>query len=303
MTAPTQQVQAPKPELKKRRRNKGGLSAANQSTGVGTAVRYALLIFSLALVLMPVYVLFVTSFKDPSQVSPSRTWYPPTSFDLTNWINAFNDLAPAMGRSLSMVIPAAIISAILGSMNGFVLSRWRFPGANVVFTFILFGMFIPYQAVMIPMTKMMVSMGIDKGIPVLIFLHVVYGIPITTLIFRNYYESIPESLIEAARVDGAGMLRTYFSVVLPISIPSFVVVLIWQFTSAWNDFLFALFFGGSSQQGPVTLALNELAHGSIMQDYGASMAGALIASVPTLVVYIALGKYFIGGLMSGSVKG
>ena len=303
MTAPTQQAQAPKPELKKRRRNKGGLSAANQSTGIGTAVRYALLIFSLALVLMPVYVLFVTSFKDPSQVSPSRTWYPPTSFDLTNWMNAFQDLAPAMGRSLSMVIPAAVISAVLGSMNGFVLSRWRFPGANVVFTFILFGMFIPYQAVMIPMTKMMVSMGIDKGIPVLIFLHVVYGIPITTLIFRNYYESIPESLIEAARVDGAGMLRTYFSVVLPISIPSFVVVLIWQFTSAWNDFLFALFFGGSSQQGPVTLALNELAHGSIMQDYGASMAGALIASVPTLVVYVALGKYFIGGLMSGSVKG
>ncbi|AZA14358.1 carbohydrate ABC transporter permease [Corynebacterium choanae] len=284
-------------------KRRGSGAAQHRSTGIGTAIRYALLIFSLAIVLMPVYVLLVTSFKDPSQVSPSRTWYLPTSLDFSNWVNAFHDLAPAMGRSLMMVIPASIISAILGSMNGFVLSRWRFPGANVVFTFILFGMFIPYQAVMIPMTKMMVTLGIDKGIGVLIFLHVVYGIPITTLIFRNYYESIPTSLIEAARVDGAGMLRTYFSVVLPISIPSFVVVLIWQFTSAWNDFLFALFFGGSSQQGPVTLALNELAHGSIMQDYGASMAGALIASLPTLLVYIALGKYFIGGLMSGSVKG
>ena len=294
-------ARAAKPARKFRKSQE--ISAVERSGPVGLSIRYLLLIISLALILMPVYILLVTSFKDASQVSPARTWYLPTSLDFTNWQNAFNDLAPALGRSLSLVIPSSIISAMLGSANGFVLSRWRFPGANVVFTFLLFGMFIPYQAVMIPMTKLMVSVGIDKGIPLLIFLHVVYGIPITTLIFRNYYESIPADLIEAARVDGAGMLRTYFSVVLPISIPSFVVVLIWQFTAAWNDFLFALFFGGSSQQGPVTLALNELAHGSIMQDYGASMAGALIASVPTLIVYIALGKYFVGGLMSGSVKG
>lgn len=176
------------------------------------------------------------------------------------------------------------------------------PGANVVFTLILFGMFIPYQAVMIPLMKMVLTMGLPSGVPTLILAHVVYGIPITTLIFRNYYESIPQELIEASRVDGAGLLRTYFSVVLPISIPSFVVVLIWQFTSAWNDFLFALFLTNTNT-GPVTLSLNNLAHGSIMADYGASMAGALIASAPTLVVYILLGKYFVGGLMAGSVKG
>lgn len=275
----------------------------HKSRSWGTAVRYLLLIVSLAIVLMPVYVLFVTSFKNAAEVAPSRTWYLPDHLDFTNWKNAWDALAPALGRSLTLVIPSSIISAILGSANGFVLSRWRFPGSNVVFTFILFGMFIPYQAVMIPMTKMMMAAGVEKGIPLLIFIHVVYGIPITTLIFRNYYESVPSELIEAARVDGAGMLRTYFSVVLPISLPSFVVVLIWQFTAAWNDFLFALFFGGTAQQGPVTLALNELAHGSIMQDYGASMAGALIASVPTLIVYIALGKFFVSGLMSGSVKG
>lgn len=281
----------------------GQISTGEKSSPAGLTVRYILLILSLALILMPVYVLLVTSFKDASQVSPARTWYLPEHLVFDNWTKAFSTLAPALGRSLMLVIPSSIISAMLGSANGFVLSRWRFPGANAVFTFLLFGMFIPYQAVMIPMTKMVVAAGIDKGIPLLIFMHVVYGIPITTLIFRNYYESIPTDLIEAARVDGAGMLRTYFSVVLPISIPSFVVVLIWQFTAAWNDFLFALFFGGSSQSGPVTLALNELAHGSIMQDYGQSMAGALIASVPTLIVYIALGKYFVGGLMSGSVKG
>ncbi len=278
-------------------------SLAVRSTPAGKAVRYALLIFSLALVLIPVYVLFVTSFKGTGDADPSRTWYLPTVWQVSNWTKAWTTLSPAIVRTLMMVIPASIISAMLGSANGFVLSRWRFPGANVVFTLILFGMFIPYQAVMIPLMRMILNLQVPQGIPALILAHVVYGIPITTLIFRNYYESVPMELIEAARVDGAGMLRTYFQVVLPISIPSFVVVLIWQFTSAWNDFLFALFFGGGSQNGPVTLALNNLAHGSILTDYGASMAGALIASVPTLLVYILLGKYFVGGLMSGSVKG
>ena len=209
---------------------------------------------------------------------------------------------PSLWRTFQMVVPAAIISSFLGSMNGFVLARWRFRGADIVFTLILFGMFIPYQAVMIPLLQLMLGAGIPSGVPSLIILHVIYGLPITTLIFRNYYMSIPDELVEAARVDGAGMLRTYWSVVLPISIPSFVVVLIWQFTSAWNDFLFAVFFS-SSQNGPVTLALNNLANGALLTNYGISMAGALLASLPTLLVYILLGKYFIGGLMSGSVKG
>lgn len=272
-------------------------------TTIGKTVRYVLLILFLAAVLMPVYVLVVTSFKGASDADPSRTWFLPTEWNTDNWARAWEALKGGLLNSLLMVIPSSIISAMLGSANGFVLSRWRFPGANVVFTLILFGMFIPYQAVMIPLMKIVVSSNIGFGIHLLIFLHIVYGIPITTLIFRNYYESIPKDLIEAARIDGAGMLRTYFSVVLPISIPSFVVVLIWQFTAAWNDYLFALFFGGGAQNGPVTLALNELAHGSIMADYGGSMAGALIASVPTLLVYIALGKYFVGGMMAGSVKG
>ena len=267
-----------------------------------TALRYLALIVSLALVLIPVYVLFITSFKGSADADPSRTWNLPQVWDAANWGKAWRVLFPSLLNSLLLVIPSSIISAMLGSMNGFVLSKWRFPGANVVFTLILFGMFLPYQAVMIPLMRVVTSTGLGFGIPTLILMHVVYGIPITTLIFRNYYETIPEELIEASRVDGAGMLRTYWSVVLPISIPSFVVVLIWQFTAAWNDFLFALFFGGNANP-VVTVALNNLAHGSIMADYGASMAGALIASVPTLIVYIALGKYFVGGLMSGSVKG
>lgn len=270
--------------------------------GVARTLRYLLLLFFLLAVLIPVYVLVVTSFKGPGDASPDRAWTWPQAWTMDNWRAAWTALSPAILRTVQMVVPAAIISSFLGSMNGFVLSRWRFPKANLVFTLILFGMFIPYQAVMIPLLKVMLGMNIPNGIPSLILLHVIYGIPITTLIFRNYYESVPAELIEAARVDGAGMLRTYRSIVLPISIPSFVVVLIWQFTSAWNDFLFAVFFS-SNQNGPVTIALNNFANGALLQNYGSSMAGALLASAPTLVVYIVLGRYFIGGLMSGSVKG
>jgi len=280
----------------------------------GRLVRYALLLLSLTFVLIPVYVLLITSFKMQGDADPSRAWSFPAIWSLDSWVTAWKgstampSVGAALGRTAMMVIPAAVISSFLGSMNGFVLSRWRFPGANVVFTLILFGMFIPYQAVMVPLFQMMSSMWraniLSTGTPSLIFLHVVYGIPITTLIMRNYYQSVPQELIEAAKVDGAGMLRTYAQVILPISIPSFVVVLIWQFTSAWNDFLFAVFFGGNpSTQSPVTVTLNMIAHGSMLSNYGVAMSGALLASIPTLVIYIVLGRYFVGGLMAGSVKG
>ncbi len=269
--------------------------------GVSRAVKYALLLLFLVLILMPAYVLFVTSFKTIGDATPSRAWQLPTEWQVDGWRRAWETLAPALARTFSMVIPAALISAFIGSMNGFVLSRWRFPGADIVFTLILFGMFIPYQAVMIPLAQLMQALSVPSGVPSLIVLHTIYGLPITTLIFRNYYAGVPHELIEAARVDGAGMLRTYASVMLPISMPAFVVVLMWQFTSAWNDYLFALFFS-NSRNGPVTISLNFLASGQL-QDYSASMAGALIASVPTLVVYILLGRYFVGGLMAGSVKG
>lgn len=275
---------------------------AKASRATWRTIRYVIAIFFLVIVLIPVYVLFITSFKAPGDASPARAWALPEMWTLDNWASAWTALWPSILRSFQVVIPAAIISSMLGSLNGYVLSRWSFRGANVVFAFILFGMFIPYQAVMIPLSQLITNMHIPNGVPALILLHVVYGIPITTLIFRNYYVTVPHELVEASRVDGAGMLRTYWSVILPISIPSFVVVLIWQFTNAWNDFLFAVFFS-SSQNGPVTLALNNLANGSMLQNYGVSMAGALLASLPPLLVYILLGKYFVGGLMSGSVKG
>ncbi|WP_344101955.1 carbohydrate ABC transporter permease [Myceligenerans crystallogenes] len=265
-------------------------------------LRYGLILAFAVLVLIPVYVLFVTSFKGSGDATPARAWSIPEVWTTENWRAAWTSLSPSIWRTVQMVVPSTVVSAFLGSLNGFVLARWRFPGADTVFALILFGMFIPYQAVMIPLNQLVLDLRVPNGIPSLILLHVVFGLPITTLIFRGFYRSVPAELVEAARVDGAGPLRTYWSVVLPISVPSFAVVLIWQFTNGWNDYLFAVFFS-SSQNGPVTIALNNLANGALLQNYGVSMAGALLASLPTLLVYVVLGRYFVGGLMSGSVKG
>ena len=269
-------------------------------------LKYAALAFVALIALMPVYVLLVASFKSGTEADPSRAWALPEVWSLDAWREAWNGeqygLLPFLENSLKLVIPATLISTFIGSLNGFVLSRWRFPGSDLVFLFLLFGMFIPYQAVMIPLTQIFIDVDFPDGIPRLVFAHIVYGIPITTLIFRSYYATIPNDLIEAARMDRAGMLRTYWSVVLPISAPAFVVTAIWQFTSIWNDFLFAVFIVTDPAQWPVTVALNNTT-GSLVTPYNVQMAAALIASIPTLIVYILLGRWFVGGLMAGSVKG
>ncbi|HLL66122.1 MAG TPA: carbohydrate ABC transporter permease [Micromonosporaceae bacterium] len=250
---------------------------------------------------MPAYVLVVTSFKAGNDIGVTGQWNLPTRWTTASWEKAWLSLGPSFVRTFQLAIPVAIISSLIGAANGFVLSRWRFPGADTVFTLILFGMFIPYQAVMIPLRQIVTTIGLPPGIPTLIFVHIVYGIPICTLIFRNYYATtVPEELMEAARVDGSGLLRTFASIILPISAPGFVVTVIWQFTSAWNDYLFAIFLS-NTRNGPITIALNALA-GAQSPDYAASMAGALITSLPTLIVYVVLGRWFIGGLMAGSVK-
>lgn len=267
---------------------------------VARTLKYvALLVFIIA-VLIPVYVLLITSFKPPAETSSSAAWALPVHWTTQGWSTAWDTLSAPLLRTFGLAIPAALISSALGSANGFVLSKWRFPHADLVFTLFLFGMFIPYQAVMIPLVQMTQAIGLPSGIPTLILVHSVFGIPICTLIFRNYYASVPDELVEAAQVDGAGMLRTFSSVILPLSPPGFVVTIIWQFTSIWNDYLFAIFLS-NNRNGPVTIALNALAGGQLT-NYAASMAGALIASLPTLLVYILLGRWFVGGLMAGSVK-
>jgi glucose/mannose transport system permease protein len=272
------------------------------STRKSRTVRYILLLLFLLFVLTPVYVVLITSFKTSSDTTAAAQWSLPQTWTLEPWSKAWDVLQPYMVRSLSLAVPAAILASLIGSANGFVLARWRFPGANLVFAFILFGMFIPYQAVMLPLRQTYQDLDVTRGIPTLLITHVIYGIPICTLIFRNYYATVvPNEIIESARVDGAGLVQTYARIILPISISGFVVTLIWQFTSVWNDFLFALFLT-QQNNGPVTLGLAALAGGQKV-DYAASMAGALITSFPTLLVYIVLGRWFIGGLMAGALKG
>lgn len=269
-----------------------------------TRPRYWLYLPLLAMTLfylLPMYIMLNTGFKSFAEVSLKTMWNLPSGIHFDNFIRAYEALAPNLWNSVRLVAPAAIISSILGSLNGFVLAKWKFRGADVIFPLILFGMFIPYQSILIPLVQFMRGINLYGGIWGLVLTHVIYGIPITTLTFRNYYAGIPGELVEAARMDGAGLLKVYWYILLPLSIPSFVVVLIWQFTAAWNDFLFAVVLTNPSNW-PVTVALNNLA-GSQIIEWNVQMAGAFLAAVPTLIVYIFLGRYFLRGMLAGAVKG
>jgi glucose/mannose transport system permease protein len=266
-----------------------------------TSARYVALFALVCLFLIPVYVLLVTALKDPTLVSPSRMWQLPETLSLDTFAEVWPKLERGFRNSLLMAVPASLISSMLGAANGFVLAKWRFPGADVVFPLILFGMFIPYQAILIPLRQVMTDWNLVGGLTGLALVHIIYGLPITTLIFRSYFASISDELIDSAEVDGAGMLGTFAFVALPIALPAFAVSIIWQFTSAWNDFLFGLVLT-STRSWPVTVALNNIAGGQVVPFHEA-MASALLASIPTLLVYILMGRFFMRGLMAGALKG
>ena len=265
-------------------------------------VVYGLLIFVAILFLIPVYMVLVTSVKSLDQVSLSTMWNFPTQFTLDGFREAFDKLSPNLLNSLTLVIPATLISAVIGSLNGYVLSKWRFRGANVLFPLMLFGMFIPYQAILIPLVQFLGKTGLYGNISGLIAVNVIYGIPITTLIFRNYYAEVPTEMLEAGAIDGAGFFGLYRHLILPVSAPGFVVVVIWQFTQIWNEFMFAVSIVTNADRVPITVALQNLS-GAQVVEWNVQMAGAFLAALPTLLVYIVLGRYFIRGLLAGSIKG
>lgn len=262
---------------------------------------YALMTVAAAYYLVPVYVLLATSLKTPDQAVLDRMWELPTAWSLDAYAQAFAKLSPNLVNTVYLVVPATAISALIGSLNGYVLAKWRFRGADLLFTALMFGMFVPYQAVLIPLIRFLQAIGLYNTIAGLVLVHVVYGIPITTLIFRNFYANVPTALIEAATIDGAGLLGIYRYVALPLSLPGFVVVGIWQFTAIWNEFLFAVTVTGAQQQ-PVMVALQNLAGSQIVQ-WNVQMAGAVLAALPTVMVYVLLGRWFIRGLLAGALKG
>jgi glucose/mannose transport system permease protein len=278
--------------------------AARRRHGIRPArgLLYVLLIAVAVFYLLPVYVVVVTSLKSFAEVSNSTPWDLPQTPTLDAYATAFDRLRRAFFNSVFLVIPGTVLSAFLGSLNGYVLSKWRFRFSNLLFTLLLFGMFIPYQSVLIPVVTVLQKVDLYGGLPGLILVHVVYGIPITTLIFRNYYAAIPTEMVEAARVDGSGILGIYRHIILPLSVPAFVVVFIWQFTSIWNEFLFAVTIASDPDQQPITVALQGLA-GSLLAQYQVQMAGALLTALPPAMIYVALGRYFIRGLLAGALKG
>ncbi|WP_425260480.1 carbohydrate ABC transporter permease [Rubrivivax sp. RP6-9] len=270
-----------------------------------------LLVFA-AWFLAPLYVMVATSLKDMEQVRQGSLLSWPTDPTLDAWAKAWGSactgtdcggLQPFFMNSVLMVLPAVAVSTALGALNGYVLSKWRFRGSETMFALLLFGVFMPMQVVLLPMSQVLGWLGIASSIWGLIFVHVLAGIPSTTLFFRNYYVGLPDELVKAAMLDGAGFWRIFTRIVLPLSTPILVVTLIWQFTNIWNDFLYGVVFSGADSK-PVTVGLNNLANtSSSVKEYNVDMAAALIAALPTLIVYAVAGKYFVRGLTAGAVKG
>jgi glucose/mannose transport system permease protein len=262
---------------------------------------YLALLLAACFYLLPIYALLVTGFKSFQEVNLATMWDLPSGLHLDNFREALAKLDPNLLNSLALGVTATILSSILGSVNGYILSKWRFRGSDLLFMAMLFGMFIPYQSILIPLVRFMQSIHLYGTLWGLVLTHVIYGIPMTTLIFRNYYATVPNEVIEAARIDGAGLLAIYRHVMLPLAVPGFVVAMIWQFTSIWNEFLFAVTIT-RPEYWPVTVALQNLA-GSQIVEWNVQMAGALIAALPTLAIYILLGRFFLRGLMAGALKG
>ena len=262
--------------------------------------------------LAPLYVMIVTSLKSMEEIRQGNLMTLPGEFLLDAWKIAWSGrgytagdvfLRPFFWNSTKMVIPAVVISTFLGALNGYVLTKWRFRGDNLIFLLFLFGCFIPYQAILLPMARTLGILGISNSITGLVVVHSIYGLSFTTMFFRNYYVSIPDEMIKAARIDGAGFFKIFFKVLLPVSAPIIVVTVIWQFTNIWNDFLFGSSFS-FGEAAPIQVALNNMVLTSTsVKQYNVDMAAAFIAGFPTLVVYILAGKYFIRGLTAGSVKG
>jgi len=271
----------------------------------------ALIIFAL-FYLMPLFVMLATSLKSLEEIRTGSLIALPREITFDAWINAWSSacsgikcegLQPYFWNSVIMTVPAVLISTFIGALNGFAIAQWKFPGANTIFALILFGCFIPFQAILLPMARLLGELGLAGSISGLILVHVVYGIGFTTLFFRNYYVSIPVELVKAAKVDGASYFRIFFSIFLPLSLPIIVVTIIWQFTQIWNDFLFGVSFSEAGTQ-PITVALNNIVNSTTgVKEYNVDMAAAIIAALPTLAIYVIAGKYFIRGLTAGSVKG
>jgi glucose/mannose transport system permease protein len=274
---------------------------------------YLILLVFAAIYLFPLFVMVVTSLKSLDEIHNGNLLALPQDPTVQPWIDAWSKtcvgltcegIAGYFWNSIKMAVPAVVISTLVGALNGYVLTKWRFKGDTLIFALMLFGCFIPFQIVLIPTARILGLLGLASSTPGLILVHVVYGLCFTTLFFRNYYAAFPDELVKAAMIDGAGFFAIFRRVLLPNSVPIITVTVIWQFTNIWNDFLFGVSFSGGGSAMPVTVALNNVVNSSTgVKEYNVHMAAAIIAALPTLAVYVLAGRYFVRGLMAGAVKG
>jgi len=274
-------------------------------------VIYGLLtLFSLVYIL-PLLVVVLNSFRDLPEINHNGLIAWPQSFNPIYWLQAWDSYcvggtcAGVKGNflnSLEMTVPATIISTILGALNGYILSKWRFRGSDVIFACMMLGVFVPGQLSLMPWAFVLGKLHLTNSVFGLILIHCVQGLSFTTLFCRNFYVNIPDDLIKAARIDGAGFWRIFLRIILPISPPILIVTVIWQFTGIWNEFLFGVIFT-TGQQQPITAALVALgANGLTVHAYNVSSAAVLIGALPPLLVYFLGGKYFVRGLTQGAIK-
>ena len=279
---------------------------------VAEYIMYPIMIIFAIFFLTPLYVMIVNSLKPLSEIRSGNMLSLPSVFTFDSWRNAWSEaqigvqatgLRPYFFNSVKIVIPAVVISTLMGSLGGLVLSKWQFKGGKLLFALVLFGCFIPFQIVLIPTARVLGFLNLAGSTTGLILVHTVYGLGFTTLFFKSTYDTFPVSLVQSAQVDGATFFDIFSKIIIPNSAPVIVVSIIWQTTNIWNDFLFGVSFGDATSQ-PMTVALNNLVSSSTgVKEYNVHFAGAMMAALPTLMIYIISGRYFVRGLMSGSVKG
>ncbi|WP_430699306.1 carbohydrate ABC transporter permease [Mesorhizobium humile] len=273
---------------------------------------YAFLAVSAIFFLLPLLLVIMNSLKPMEEIRQGNLLALPVNPNFDAWVSAWQSactglecagVRPGLWNSIKITIPSVVISTLAGALNGYALAQWKSRHANMIMLLVTVGLFIPYQAMLYPTVKILSNVGLFRTYPGIVFVHVIYGLPYTTLLFRNFYVGIPDEISRAARMEGARFLRTFWSIILPISTNILVVVAILQFTGIWNDYLLGLIFAGNDNL-PMTVQLTNIVGNSRgAANPNVNMAAALITAIPTLVVYFLSGRYFVRGIAAGAVKG
>ncbi len=275
-------------------------------------VVYGTLILVSVYYLLPLYVMIVTSLKGMPEIRVGNIFAPPLEITFEPWVKAWAEactglncdgLSRGFWNSVRITVPSVVISIAVASVNGYALANWRFKGADLFFTILIIGAFIPYQVMIYPIVIVLREMGVYGTLTGLVIVHTIFGMPILTLLFRNYFAGLPEELFKAARVDGAGFWTIYLKIMLPMSLPIFVVAMILQVTGIWNDFLFGVVFT-RPEYYPMTVQLNNIVNSvQGVKEYNVNMAATILTGLVPLTVYFVSGRLFVRGIAAGAVKG